>query len=158
MSGDQTWTPNGGLYRLAKISPYKGSTLLGPTSRSFRMANFRYSDPTRYLISSILPLPLPKGKGGSPGHLEWQPQLSDRTHHPSFLNQIPLRNHPLFAKKMTGPDPWEYSKLDQNLTKLALTRRYTTQKGEGGESRTGPRSRTKGTTQSRILQKHQKRF
>ena len=52
----------------------------------------------------------------------------------------------------------DVSKAAFSWTKLALTPRYTTQKGKKGERRTGPRNRTKGTTPSRVLQKHQKRF
>ena len=47
--------------------PYKGSILLGPTAKAFCKADFRYSDPRGYLISSIFPLPLSRGKRGSPG-------------------------------------------------------------------------------------------
>ena len=51
----------------SKVAPYKGPTLLGPTARPFCAVDSRYSDPPGYLILSILPLPLFKGKGGSPG-------------------------------------------------------------------------------------------
>ena len=47
--------------------PYKGSTLVGLIARAFYTADFRYSDPTGYLISSILSLPLPKAEEGFPG-------------------------------------------------------------------------------------------
>ena len=54
------------------------------------------------------------------------------TYHQSALNQIPQRSHPLYEKKRNDPDPWEYPKLDQNLTKLALTPRSTTRRDKEG--------------------------
>ena len=52
---------------MEKVAPYRGLTLLGPITKAFCTAEFRYSDPPGYLISSILPLPFFKGKGGSIG-------------------------------------------------------------------------------------------
>ena len=44
LSGHQTWTLNGGPYRAAKISSYKGSTRLGPPALAFCTAALKYSE------------------------------------------------------------------------------------------------------------------
>ena len=136
--------PNGGLYRLAKTSPYKGSTLLGPTAKAFCTADLRYSDPIGYLISSILSLPLPKDEGGSLG-------ASQRTTTAKRLDSPPIRPE-LDTAKESPPIRKEEERPGFMGIPEVGPKPNQASPGKEGERHTGPRNRTNSTTSSKVLQ------
>ena len=136
--------PNGGLYRLAKTSPYKGSTLLGPTAKAFCTADLRYLDPTGY-FSLILSLPLPKEEGGSLG-------ASQRTTTAKRLDSPPIRPEPDTAEESPPIRKEEERPGFMGIPEVGPKPNQASL-GKEGERHTGPRNRTNSMTSSKVLKR-----
>ena len=85
--------------------PYKGPTWLGPTTKAFFTADFKYYDPPGYLISSILYLPLFKGKRGSPGLSRRSTQAERSEAPPVHPEPTATEESPPMRKEEERPEP-----------------------------------------------------
>ena len=90
---------------MAKVAPYKGPTLLGPTAKAFYTTDFRYFDPLGYLISLTLPLPLSKGKVGAPGASRRLTPAERSEAPPVRLQPTTAEESPLIRREEERPGP-----------------------------------------------------